>query len=111
MWSILDYFLPFYHPNNLENQHLEKLNKIPGDIIILRSCTTNENDMMYGSLDMERNRQNLFSLWTILCPFNPLTNQKLKKMKKIQKNKKNTPGDIIILNKCNINDNHMMYGS
>ena len=87
MWSILDYFLPFYHPNNLENQHLEKLNKIPGDII-LRSCTTNENDMMYGSLDMERNRQNLFSLWTILCPFNPLTNQKIKILKKWKKYKK-----------------------
>ena len=31
-------------------------------------------------------------------------NQTLEKMRK-------TPGDIIILHMCNINDNHMMYGS
>ena len=26
---ILGYFLPFYHPNNLENQNFEKMEKIP----------------------------------------------------------------------------------
>ena len=55
MWSILDYFLPCYHSNNLENQHLEKLNKMPEDIITLRMCTTNDNHMMYGFLDTQRN--------------------------------------------------------
>ena len=50
--------------------------------------------------------------WTIFCPFTPSPlpppnnpeNQNFEKMKK-------TPGDIIILHKCTINDNHMIYGS
>ena len=39
-------------------------------------------------------------------PFYPLTTQKVK----FKKNEKNSR-DIIILNMCNINDSHMMYGS
>ena len=45
---ILDHFLPFYPPNNKENQNFEKLKKAPGDIIILHKCTINDNHMMYG---------------------------------------------------------------
>ena len=45
---ILDYFLPFYPPNNPENQNFEKMKKMPGDII-LHMCTIHENHMMYGS--------------------------------------------------------------
>ena len=51
-----------------------------------------------------------FSFWTIFCPFTPPTpsdnpeNQNFEKMKI-------APGDIIILHKCTINDNHMIYGS
>ena len=37
-------------------------------------------------------------------PSNNPKNQNFEKMKKL-------PGDIIILHRCNINDNHMMYGS
>ena len=40
-------------------------------------------------------------------PFNPLATLKIKIMKKWKK----TPGDIIILHMCTINENHMMYGS
>ena len=43
---------------------------------------------------------------TEFCPFTPLTTQKIKILKKFK-----TPGDIIILQKCTINDNHLMYGS
>ena len=57
---ILDYFLPFYPPNNPENQNFEKMKKMPGDII-LHMCTMHENHMMYGSWDMEHNRQNFVS--------------------------------------------------
>ena len=49
----LDHFLPFYYPNNLKNQNLEKLKKTPRDIIILHICTINDNHMMYGSWDIE----------------------------------------------------------
>ena len=116
--------------------------------------------MLYGSWDMERDRHNFLSFWTIFCPFTPLSkflkyekntwryyqftnvyhkwqsydvwllrygvqqieffvvlarflpcyppnnpkNQNFEKMKK-------PPGNIIILHRCNINDNHMMYCS
>ena len=106
---ILGYFLPFYPPDKLENQNLEKMKKTPGGvIIILNMSTINENHMMYDSWDMDR--QNFFSFWTISCPFkfppppNNPENQNFEKMKK-------TPEDIIILHKCTINDYHMIYGS
>ena len=78
---ILDHFLPFYPPNNLKNQNFEKMKKLPGDIIILHMCTTNENHMMYVSWDMEHDRHNFFAFLTILCPFTPLIIQKIKKWK------------------------------
>ena len=52
------------------------------------------------------NRQKFLSFWSIFSPFSPLKNWKIK----IWKLKK-TPGDIIILHICTINDNHMMYSS
>ena len=45
--------------------------------------------------------------WVIFWPFSTLTNQKTKNLKL----KKKTPGDIIPLHICTINDNYMMYGS
>ena len=60
---------------------------------------------------MECDRQNFLSFWTDFCPLPPARpppmdpeNQNFEKMKK-------TPGDIIILQICTINDNHMIYGS
>ena len=50
-----NFFLPFHSPDNSENQNFEKLKKIPGDIIILHMCTINDNHVMNGSWDMERN--------------------------------------------------------
>ena len=37
---------------------------------------------MYGSSDMECNRWNFLSFWTIFCPFISLTTQKIKMSKK-----------------------------
>ena len=45
-----------------------------------------------------------FGLFFALLPPNNPKNQNFEKMKK-------TPGDIIILHMCTVNDNHMMYGS
>ena len=47
---IWDLLFPFYALNNTKNQNLEKMKKLPGDIILHR-CNTNENHMMYGSWD------------------------------------------------------------
>ena len=148
-------FCPF-SPMTTQNFKIEKST---GDIIILNICTINNNHMMHGSWDMECNRQNFLSFWTIFFPFTtPLWAQKIKIFKKMEKtpedftninesyvwffrhgvqrtglfvifncflpfycpnNPKNQnfakmkklSGDIIILHRCNINDNNMMYGS
>ena len=78
---ILGHFLPFYAPNNPENQNFEKNKRSPGDIIILHKSTINENHMVYGSWDMKCDRQNFLSFWTIFCHFTPLTFQKSKFLK------------------------------
>ena len=102
---ILDLFLPFYAPNNLKNQYSEKMKKMAGDITILNMCTINDNHMMYGSWYIECNRRNFLLFWTIFCHLTPLKTHIIKILKKWQK----VPGDIIILHKCTINDNHMTY--
>ena len=53
---ILDYFLPFYPPNNPENQNFEKMKKSLGYIIILQMSTINVNHMINDSWDMEYDR-------------------------------------------------------
>ena len=60
--------------------------------------------MMHGSWDMERNRHN-FHFEPFFCPFTTIATQKIK----IFKNEKTHRN--IILHKCTINNNHMMYGS
>ena len=66
---------------------------------------------MYDSWDMEKNRQNFLSPWTIFYLFtphtSPLTTQKVKILRNWKKKK---PGDIVILQKWTIHDNHVMYG-
>ena len=62
---------------------------------------------MYGSRDMEHDRQNFLTYWTIFCSFYPpknLENQNFEKMK-------NTPEDIIILHKCTQNHDHILHCS
>ena len=80
------------------------MQKMPRDFILLNLCTTND-DMMYGSWDMGRDRQNFWSFWAIFSftPHYQLKNQNFEKIKK-------KTGDIIILHLCTTNDNNMMYG-
>ena len=49
-------------PNNLRNQNFENMKKYPGDIINSHRCNINGNHLMYGSRDIEHNRQNFLSL-------------------------------------------------
>ena len=90
---------------DLENQSFEKKKKILEDIIILQLFTINDSHMTYGFSDMECNRQNFLSFWTVFCSFTPTT-QKIK----FWKSEKN-PGDIIILQKCTKNHDHILYCS
>ena len=79
-------FFPLYLPNNPKNQNFEKLKKTPRRFIILHMCTINDNHMMHGSWDIDRDGCNCyFSFWTIFYPFAPLVATKIKKMKKNEK--------------------------
>ena len=100
----LGHFLPFDPPNNQENQNFEKKEKKPGHIIISHICTINENHMMYASWDMKCNRH-FFVIFNHFLHFYPTNNQKNQNLKK-----EKMSGDII-LQKYNINGNHIMYGS
>ena len=82
---ILYHFLTFYPLNNLKNQNFDKMKKTPGDIIILHTCTINDNHMMYGSWDMKCEEHNFLSFWTIFCPFTSLTTLQIKILKKCKK--------------------------
>ena len=76
-----------------------------GDII-LHMCTINENYMMYDSSDVEHEGQKFFHFgpFFALLPSNCLENQNFEKITK-------TPGDVIILQMCAKNHDHMMYTS
>ena len=81
------------------------MKKFAGDIIILHMCTKKHTHMMYGSWDMECDRQKFLSLWTVFCPFNPLWTEKTKILIKWKK----IPRDTIILHMCTKNYDQMMY--
>ena len=120
IFSHFGLFLPFYPPNNPENQNFEKMKKESGDDIILHMCTK-ITIIMYASWNKKCNWHIFFFLsfwaifcsytllkWTInknhmlydswdmkraiVCSFTPIT-QKIKNLKKWKK----TPGVIIIL--------------
>ena len=55
--------------------------------------------------DMECDTQNFFLILDGFLPFYPTNNTDSQNFQKVKK----TPGDIITLNMCTINDNHIMY--
>ena len=73
----MGHLLPIYPTIEPKKQNLEKMKKIPGDIIILRLCKTNDDHMTHGSWDTERDRQFFFIL-DHFCPVTPVTTQKIK---------------------------------
>ena len=121
---ILGPFLSFYHsyllpppppppplpPNYPKNQNFEekkKMKRMPGHIILLTyKCTINEDHMIYGPWNIRWDRQKFSLFWDISSPFSPLKTWKIKIL-----TLKKTPGYIIILHICTVNDNHMMYSS
>ena len=108
---IFCHFGPFFTllplPNNPKNQNFEKMKKTPRDIIILNVFTINDNHMLYGSWNMERDGHNFLSFWNRFLPFYPPNNPKNQNFEKLN----NTSGDIIILHRCNINSKHVTYSS
>ena len=69
--------------------------------------TKNPDHMQYCSWDTMRDGCNSNLFWAIFCPFISLTVQKIT----IKKKMKETPGDVIILQQCSKNHDHMLYCS
>ena len=86
----LGHFLPFYPFTKFWKKKWKK--KIVGDIIIIYMCMKNDNNTIYGSWDMEWDRQSFcnFGPFFALIPTNNQQNQNFNKTKK-------TSGDIISL--------------
>ena len=74
----MDHFLHFYPSKNPKNQNFTKMKKSSEDIIILHMCTINDTHMIYGSWDMEHDRQSFSSFCAIFCTFSPLKTWKIK---------------------------------
>ena len=91
-WTIFCPFTPspLPPPNNPENQNFEKMKKTLGDIIILHKCTINDNHVIYGSCDINCNRQIFLSSQAIFCPFTLPSPPNSPKKGNIKKNEKNT---------------------
>ena len=93
VFVIFGHFLFFYPTNNPENQIFQKMSSfytwVPKITIIW--CMLPE---IWSATNI------------IFCHFDPPNNLKNKNFEKIKK----MPGDIIILHKCTLNDNHMRYG-
>ena len=101
---ILGHFLLFDSPNNPKNQNFEKNFKKPGDVIILHLRITNDNHKMYEIWSVT-NR--IFCLFAPFSPFSPTNNPKNQNFDKTKK----IYGDIIFLNLCTTNDNHVIRDS
>ena len=98
-------FSPFTPRTAQKNQNFEKIKKTPADMITLHISPINYYQMMYASWDVVINTYNYFSFGTIFFSFTLLTGTKLKFLKNGKKS-----GDIIIINMCAKNHDHMMYG-
>ena len=55
------------------------------DIIISDLHTTNDDHIMYGLWDIECDRQNFLSFWTVFCPFTPTNNLENENFEKMNK--------------------------
>ena len=85
-------------------QNFEKNFKKPGDVIILHLRITNDNHKMYEIWSVT-NR--IFCHFAPFSPFSPTNNPKNQNFDKTKK----MHGDIIFLNLCTTNDNHVIRDS
>ena len=78
-------FCPF-NPLTTRKIKILKLKQTPADIIILHISTINNNHMIHGSWDMDHDRHNFLSFWTVFGPFTPYESRQ----SKLWKDDKNT---------------------
>ena len=77
--------LPPLQPRKSKFWKHEEKKKMHRYITIFLMCAINENHMMYGSWNMEHNRQNFFVILDHLLPFYPLNNPENQNYKKWKK--------------------------
>ena len=86
---IFCHFGPFFAllaPLATQKKKIGKMKKTHrNNIIILHMCTIHYDHMMYGSWNMEHNRQNILLFWAFFCPLISLTTKKIKILKKWKK--------------------------
>ena len=97
---------PFPPPNNPKNQNLKKW-KNHLEILSFYTCYHKLQSYDVWFLRYRSWRTEFFIILDHFLQFYPPNNPKNQNFENIKK----TPGDIIILNMCTINDNHMMYSS
>ena len=85
IFIILDGFLLFYAPNNINYQNFEKNEKNTRRYYHFKHVYHNDYHLMYSSWIIEPNGQHFLSFWTIFCPFTLLTTKKIKTLKKWKK--------------------------
>ena len=86
--KIFSHFGPFFALFYWKIKVLKKKNNL-GDIISLHLCTTNDNHIMHGSLNIKCNRQSFCGLFFVLL-ITPLKIWKIKILIKWKKKKKNS---------------------
>ena len=75
LFFILGYFLPFYPPKSENFKKIKKNNRR----YHFTELYQNHDHMLYCSWDMARDGCNCyFSFWAIVCPYTPITAQKMK---------------------------------
>ena len=100
---ILRCFLLFY-PLTIRKTKFWRKKKATRDITILYMCTINYNHMVYVSWDLEHDGLNFLSF----CHFYSTNNTENQDFEKNEKQQQQQP-DIIILQKCTKNHDHMLY--
>ena len=102
---ILGHFLPFYPLNDPENQNFAKMNKMPGDIVILHVYHKWRSYHIWF-LKYKARQTEFFVILGHFLPFHPRDNPENQHFEKIKKK----PGDIIILDNTK-NHDHMLHCS
>ena len=107
--NFLSFWTLFFPLPPLTTQKIKILNKWKKhpEILSFYTCLSKITIIWCMVPEISSTTDRLFCHFDNFLPFYPPNNSKNRNFEKLKK----TPGDIIILHKCTINDNHILYGS